>query len=93
MADVKTLEKLAAQMREDVRRGNGLSYSAVMSITGIIDDAIGAPLMWPTRAAGIGMADELFPGSPTHRAGFNAGVKWAVESYGSLNLEAVKPRR
>jgi hypothetical protein len=80
-ADIKTLERLAEQMRTDALRGAGLNASAVSSIACIIQDAIGAPLMWPSREAGVKAADEYYRGSPDLRHAFNAGVKWAVENY------------
>lgn len=80
-ADIKCLERLVDQMKRDVAKGNGLSMSAVLSICGIIEDAIGAPIDWPTRVAGTEAAAEYYPGDPALRHGFNAGVKWAVEAY------------
>ena len=90
--DVKTLERLAQQIKKDAMRGAGLNPSALMSIASIIEDAIGAPLMWPSRDAGADAADAYYPGAPDLRHGFNAGVKWAVEQYHDLNLEKVRPR-
>jgi hypothetical protein len=88
-ADVKTLEQLAERMRLDAMRGVGLSASAVSSIAGIIQAAIGAPLMWPSRESGAEAAEAYYPGSPDLRHGFNAGVKWAVENY----IPTVEPSR
>ncbi len=92
MADVKTLELLVYRMRADVARGGGLSYAAVMSIAGIIEDAIGAPVGWPSRIAGCEAAAKYYPGANDLRHGFNAGVKWAVERYSLDNIDAVKWR-
>ncbi len=92
MADVKTLELLVHRMRADVARGGGLSYAAVMSITCIIEDAIGAPVGWPSRIAGCEAAAKYYPGANDLRHGFNAGVKWAVERYQLDNYDAVKWR-
>ncbi len=89
-ADVKTLERLAQRMKQDALRGAGLNPSAVASIAAIIDDAIGAPLMWPSRTAGADAACDYYLGSPDLRGAFNAGVKWAVEHY--QPTVAVKPR-
>lgn len=80
-ADLKTLERLAAQMRLDARRGQSMSNAMVLSIADIIERAIGAPCMWPSRQAGVDEADRLFPGDPSARHCFNYGVKWAVEQY------------
>jgi hypothetical protein len=80
-ADLKTLERLVDMMRKDTASGAGLTYAAVRSIAEIIERAIGAPLSWPSREAGAKAADEYYPGTPTLRHGFNAGVKWAVEHY------------
>lgn len=80
-ADIKTLEKLAERMLADCQRGNGMSATAIMSIAAIIEDAIGAPLSWPSREAGAKHADDAYPGDNAMRAAFNAGVKWAVENY------------
>lgn len=80
--DVTTLERLAEQMQRDAMgRGMGLNASAVLSIVDIIRQAIGAPLMWPSREAGCKAAEAYYPGTPDLRHGFNAGVKWAVEHY------------
>lgn len=81
MTDIKTLEILAAKMREDAGKGWSLSPAAVRSIAEIIDKAIGAPLMWPSRVAGAQFADEYYRGSNDLRLAFNTGVKWAVERY------------
>jgi hypothetical protein len=80
-ADIKTLEQLAARMKQDALRGHSMHPSFVASIASIIEAAIGAPLMWPSRRAGAQAADEYYPGAPDLRHGFNAGVKWAVEHY------------
>lgn len=79
--DIKTLEHLAEQMTRDGMRGATLNRSSVLSIADIIKQAIGAPLMWPSSTAGAFAAEDFYPGSPNHRAGFNHGVKWAVEHY------------
>lgn len=92
MADVKTLELLAARMKQDAMRGHGINPSALASAAAIIEDAIGAPLMWPTREAGAAFADEQYSGSPSFRAVFNHGVKWTVEQYGLDNAEFVRAR-
>lgn len=83
MADVKTLELLAEKLKEDALRGASLSPSAAASISGIIGQAIGAPVMWPSRVAGADFADEAYRGDNALRAAFNNGVKWAVERYGA----------
>lgn len=80
-ADIKALEKLAETLKEDAIHLHGLNPSAMRSVADIILAAIGAPLNWPVREAGVAYADEQYPGSNTHRAGFNHGVKWAVENY------------
>lgn len=81
MIDIKTLEVLAARMKADAMSGMGLNRSAVMNIADIIERAIGAPLSWPSRVAGVHYADEFYSGSPSQRLAFNHGVKWAVEHY------------
>lgn len=81
MTDIKTLEKLADKMDQDALRGVGLTAGAVASIADIIRQAIGAPLMWPSRVAGADAAIDYYQGSPDLRHSFNAGVKWAVEHY------------
>lgn len=81
MVDIKTLEKLADQMNKDALLGAGLNNSVVFNISDIIRKAIGAPLIWPSREAGAKAADKYYSGSPDLRHAFNAGVKWAVESY------------
>ena len=81
MTDTKTLERLADQMDKDAMRGVGLNAGAIRSIADIIRQAIGAPLTWPSREAGCTAAEEYYPGDPSLRHGFNAGVKWAVEHY------------
>lgn len=88
-ADVKTLEALARRLSEDAKRGVGISASAAGSIAGIIMDAIGAPLSWPSREAGVEAATAYYPGAPDLRHGFNAGVKWAVENY----VPTIEPAR
>jgi hypothetical protein len=80
-ADITTLSKLADKLEMDARALNGLNPSAMASIAFIIRDAIGAPLMWPSRVAGADAASDYYPGHPDLRHGFNAGVKWAVEHY------------
>lgn len=82
MVDVKTLERLAQRLKEDAQRGMGIQPSAAGSIAAIIEDAIGAPAMWPSRVAGMQYADDYYAGSPNLRLVFNHGVKWAVENYG-----------
>lgn len=79
--DITTLERLAAQMRADTKNGAGLNAAAVRSIAEIIERSIGAPINWPSRVAGVHMADDYYPGSPNLRLAFNHGVKWAVEHY------------
>lgn len=79
--DVKTLERLAAKMKEDATVFQALSPAAMRSIAGIIEDCIGAPLGWPSRVAGNLHADTHYSGSPAQRLAFNHGVKWAVEHY------------
>lgn len=79
--DIKTLERLADRIEADAKRAAGLNPVAMLSIADIIRNAIGAPLMWPSRAAGADAADELYRGSPNLRSAFNHGVKWAVEHY------------
>jgi hypothetical protein len=81
MADVKTLERIAVQLRTDADKGWNLSNAAMRSIAGLIDAAIGAPLSWPSRVAGADAANEFCDGDPAGRRAFNAGVKWAVEHY------------
>lgn len=80
-ADIKTLERLVEQMKRDVARGSGLNSSAVLSICSIIEGAIGAPINWPSRVAGVAAADEYYQSDNALRHAFNAGVKWAVEAY------------
>ena len=93
MVDVKTLELLADRMEKDARAGvHRLSGSAMLSIADIIRAAIGAPLMWPSRDAGVRFADEFYSGTPTSRMAFNHGVKWAVERYVLDNEGAVRLR-
>lgn len=98
MVDVKTLELLAEQMKSDAANLTGLNAAAVRSIAAIIEDAIGAPLMWPSRTAGAQYADQEYSGNPSQRLAFNHGVKWAVERYGPSevirlrNLRAGQPR-
>ena len=87
MTDIKTLEKLVEQMRQDCQNGRGLSSAAVLSIANIVEASIGAPLSWPTRVAGCDYADDNYPGSPAMRLAFNHGVKWAVEHYSSTEKE------
>ena len=89
--DITTLEKLAAQMRDDTRTGAGLNAAAVSSIATIIERAIGAPLNWPSRVGGAHAADDYYSGSPSLRLAFNHGVKWAVEHYAPS--EVVKERQ
>lgn len=81
MADLKTLEQVADQLEADAGKGWSLSNAAMRSIAVLIRDAIGAPLNWPSRVAGVQTADEAYPGGPSERLAFNAGVKWAVEHY------------
>lgn len=80
-ADVKALEALALRLREDAGNGINLNINTMISIADIIEQAIGAPLMWPVRSAGCEAAAAYYPGAPDLRHGFNAGVKWAVENY------------
>lgn len=80
-ADIKTLERLVDRMKRDVANGSGLNSSAVLSLCSIIEDAIGAPINWPSRVAGVAAADNYYRSSPDLRHAFNAGVKWAVEAY------------
>lgn len=81
MVDVKTLELLAAKLHEDAVKVYSLNPGAMRSIACAIEDAIGAPLSWPSREAGVKFADDFYPGNPSCRLGFNHGVKWAVENY------------
>ncbi len=81
MVDVKTLERISDQLQLDAGRGWNLNNAAMRNISDIIRDAIGAPLVWPSRVAGCDAANEEYPGSPSERLAFNAGVKWAVEHY------------
>ncbi len=80
--DIKTLERLAARLESVVDAGvHTLNSTAMLSVIEIIKRSIGAPLMWPSRSEGVRVADQMFSGSPSMRLAFNAGVKWAVESY------------
>lgn len=79
--DTKTLEKLAAKLKEDANSLNGLSPAGMRSVAAIIEDSIGAPLMWPSRDAGANAAMDIYPGANDLRHAFNWGVKWAVENY------------
>jgi len=81
MIDIVVLERLADKIKEDTLRGHGLTNAAARSIAEIISRAIGAPVSWPSRVAGVHAADDLYPGSPDLRLAFNWGVKWAVEHY------------
>lgn len=80
-ADIKTLERLAARLKQDALVVRALNAAAMLSIADIIERSIGAPLSWPVREAGYRAADVLYPGSPSSRHAFNHGVKWAVEQY------------
>jgi len=84
-ADVKTLEILAEQIQQDADHLRALNYHTLASIADIIRKAIGAPVAWPSRVAGAIRADVTYPGSPSHRMAFNAGVKWAVERYAATD--------
>ena len=80
-ADIVKLERLAETLLKDALVVHLLTPSAMISIADIIRRAIGAPLMWPTRADGAAYADNMYRGSNDLRAAFNHGVKWAVEHY------------
>lgn len=54
--DIKTLERLADQMKKDSFALAGLNASAAHSIVLMIEASIGAPLMWPSREAGYDAA-------------------------------------
>lgn len=79
--DIKTLEQLADRLKRDATVVRSLTAGAMLSIADLIERAIGAPASWPSRRAGALASEEYFPGSPTARHAFNAGVKWAVENY------------
>lgn len=81
LVDIKTLEQIACRLREDAKKVHGLNPSAMLSIATIIDDAIGAPLLWPSPEAGVKFADDYYRGSPSSRLEFNHGVKWTIENY------------
>lgn len=91
--DLKTLEQIAQRLREDAGRGGGLNVAAMLSIAGLIEGAIGAPVGWPSRVAGTHAADDLYGGNPSLRLAFNAGVKWAVESYQPTAETTTRPPR
>ena len=78
MVDLKTLEQLAIRIERDA--GN-LSGMQMREIARQIHNALGGPLMWPSRIAGADYANDYYPGSPDLRLAFNHGVKWAVEHY------------
>jgi hypothetical protein len=89
--DVVTLALLAQRINEDLDKGwEGISAPFARSIARIIQDAIGAPLMTPVSQDGAAAADEMFPGNPSARHGFNAGVAWAVQQMpGRVKLRGV----
>lgn len=88
--DLVRLERLAETLMRDALTIHSLNPSAMISIAGIIKDAIGAPLMWPTQSDGARYADEYYRAHNDLRAAFNHGVKWAVEHYQSTLPEPPK---
>jgi uncharacterized protein Yka (UPF0111/DUF47 family) len=73
--DVASIAELATKIREDMNNGffYGLSRAAVSSIIDRLESAIGF------REEAIGAyekAREMYPGSPSQRQAFMAGVVW-----------------
>lgn len=76
--DVITLKQLAQQLKKDADAGLHINPAAIMSIVGIIEQAVGAPTLQASFCDGIEMADKLFPGDQSSRAAFNYGVAWTI---------------
>ncbi len=62
----------------------GISRSKSLLLATKIDKAIGPPVCTQTRTKGAEAAEDMFRGSPTQRAGFNAGVAWVIQQWPNL---------
>lgn len=83
--DVVSLFHIVDVLRKDVANGySGINAAAMVTIADRIERALGAPIMQETFVNGVEAAQGLFRGSPSHRAGFNAGVAWTLQQWPNL---------
>lgn len=83
--DVVMLTHLASTLEKDVADGfGGIDATSMLNIADRIRTSIGAPVMTDTRNRGADAAGDLFPGNPSARAGFNAGVAWVIAQWPEL---------
>ncbi len=83
--DVVALHHIVNVLRKDIEAGfRGINSAAMRTIADRIERSLGAPVMQETRVAGAEAAEEIFRGSPSHRAGFNAGVAWVLQQWPNL---------
>lgn len=83
--DVVALSHIINVLRKDVADGfSGINAAAMTTIANRIERALGTPMLQETRQGGIAAADDIFKGSPSHRAGFNAGVAWVLQQWPNL---------
>lgn len=85
VVDIVALANVVTQLRTDVEKGfGGIDRDVMLLIAKTIEQAMGAPIMMPTRVSAIVAADVLFPGNPSARHGFNAGVAWIIKQWPNL---------
>lgn len=80
--DVPRLQQLARRIRADVEDADNPAWyknGIMTSIVEIVEDTMKAPAMQVTFERGTEEADRQFPGSPSQRLAFNAGVQWCLE--------------
>lgn len=83
--DVVALQHIINVLRKDVENGfRGINSAAMTTIADRIERSLGTPILQETRQNGVEAADDLFRGSPSHRAGFNAGVAWVLQNWPNL---------
>ena len=83
--DVVALHHVVSVLRKDIAAGfSGINSAAMRTIADRIERSLGAPLMQETVLNGVAAADDIFRGSPSHRAGFNAGVAWTLQQWPNL---------
>ena len=83
--DVVALHHIVNVLRKDIEAGfSGINAAAMRTIADRIERSLGPAMMQETRQNGVAAADDLFRGSPSHRAGFNAGVAWTLQQWPNL---------
>lgn len=83
--DVVALQHIIDVLRKELASGfSGINAAAMKTIADRIERSLGAPMLQETRQNGVAAADDIFRGSPSHRAGFNAGVAWVLQQWPNL---------